>query len=790
MELIGLIILVFGGVASAITVGKWVRERAKDLNRRRLSPQVRNTHLDELLAESRGRCLARWQAAGVARSVALELTNDPDVGRPPPSVMPTTDRPLSVVVGDFGIGKSLVAERIFQHQLERLREGSDSAVPVHLPAGEVRKLKEEILAGVGDLGSAKEDGVFVVVDGADEAGASEAQRLLNEARALTESWPWVRVLITSRPLPALTTEETVRLPLMTEEDAYELVGRLAQRAVSPAMAHSWPQAVRDAIRRPLFAIMLAGYMERDSPRAPRSTADLLSDLVERAFSASKIDVAQAYPTLCRIASAVVERGGGRVDIREFSEREVLEALPRTGLTEIENGTISFALPILTQWFAAHALKEDYASLGQMSPQEYEKWRYPLIIATGVFSHETVRQLLEPVIASDPGFAAQIVDEAVAKPGTSEDVAAPPVSEAEARLRDAMTAWTKALGPLAGEVAPVASSGALLPVGARSDGPWLTSGWHKSDDQGASAPTFPAGSIFGGFRHDWIMVRSARPGGQPAWAWRWTLDSLVNQLYRVLDSRNLSVSVPALQEEEDWYFALALLGKGSLAHEPILLSTIRERLSRHPSTIVLHTGRERLNLPRFRARIQELEAAGVEQLVPPHSTGDRKHRSGWIWGDYSNEQLLKRTRSVFKSALTIYEALVREWFPLIGKRLPTASLLPAVLVGDLQPPKEPQEHISDGPGISWMLKAVPKDDETTVDIQLNTSRVNFREFDWDTEVRQLRALRPEAAEWIRPQLQSSVLDVFGGFPAREMAYHWLARDLNEVEWLDRPLGIRY
>lgn len=290
MELIASIILVLGGVASAITFGRWARDRAKAWNKRRLRPQVRETRLLELLAESRGRCIARWQAAGVARSVALELADDPDVGRPPQSVMPSTDRPLSVVVGDFGIGKSLVAERIFQYQVDRLREGSDSAIPVYLPAGDVGKLKEEVLGGAGDLGNLREDGVLAVIDGADEAGASEAQRLLNEARALTESWPRARVLITSRPLPALTTEETVRLPVMTEEDAFELVGRLAEEAVSPALVHSWPQAVRDAIRRPLFAIMLAGYVKRGSLRAPRSTADLLSDLIERAFSASKIDV--------------------------------------------------------------------------------------------------------------------------------------------------------------------------------------------------------------------------------------------------------------------------------------------------------------------------------------------------------------------------------------------------------------------------------------------------------------------------------------------------------------------
>src|SRR3990172_5564113 len=58
--------------------------------------------------------VSRWVAGGLDTAEAISFADDPSIGSPPSNVLPDEHRPLSILVGDVGAGKSVVAERAFQ----------------------------------------------------------------------------------------------------------------------------------------------------------------------------------------------------------------------------------------------------------------------------------------------------------------------------------------------------------------------------------------------------------------------------------------------------------------------------------------------------------------------------------------------------------------------------------------------------------------------------------------------------------------------------------------------------
>ena len=84
--------------------------------------------LEELERKSRGRCIMRWQGAGLSRAEAHKLTEDASVGAPDPELRARLDRPLALLTAELGSGKSLTSERLLQEAIARARKESDAPV--------------------------------------------------------------------------------------------------------------------------------------------------------------------------------------------------------------------------------------------------------------------------------------------------------------------------------------------------------------------------------------------------------------------------------------------------------------------------------------------------------------------------------------------------------------------------------------------------------------------------------------------------------------------------------------
>src|SRR5204862_4206694 len=126
----------------------------------------RVARLEELGRASRARCIARWKAAGLGETEACTLADDPSTAAPDDSLAPSDTQPLVVLVGEFGAGKSTIAERLFQRAIARAKDSADAPIPFYLEAMHLSgQLAQVIEAGATGLGDPHLQGVFVVIDG-------------------------------------------------------------------------------------------------------------------------------------------------------------------------------------------------------------------------------------------------------------------------------------------------------------------------------------------------------------------------------------------------------------------------------------------------------------------------------------------------------------------------------------------------------------------------------------------------------------------------------------------------
>ena len=663
------------------------------------SPIDGPSSVDELIRSSRGRCIERWLAAGLELEQARELAEDKEAGGFPPTFEPRSEQPLVILTGEVGSGKSLAVERLLQRHAEELARNSDSRIPIYMAARNAPSVLDltEIKKQASGLGDPDIQGVLLILDGADEVSRQRACELLSGIRQAVYSDSNVFAIITARPLPEFVeAPEVVPAPLLDEEEAWRLVGRIAKsESISRGLRHALPKSIVDAIRRPLFALLLGRHLRDHGGRLPHSPAELIHHLVDHCLSKEGLsDKEILIQRLGELARLVTDRGGA-VAISELTGNWAeIQSLLESRLVIRRGNTLDFALPLFAQWFAAQNLLRASNGVANLPENKLDAWLYPLAIACGTTDYDSASRLLEPLARSDPAFAARVVGEAVDRWGMGRKTSLPPPVECGRQIRGAMDSWVAGLDRLASRIAPIDSHGQLWPLGVRTDGPSLLAGWFRGRTDLSEVV-----EIFG--EEPGLVWTAGYPSAQPAWAWRWTLNRLRLELREALKWRALPLQEGPLWEEEVWLAALILTRRGNLDPRPIPLDQLEGLSSQivrsqHQDVILKGIGNMRARLAPLRRKIADLRRQGISELGPPWPTPDREHvGGGWVWSPYSDQRLLERAQVVYARALEAYEQLVTTWFSAFRLRLSTTAVLPACLRGVVSPARE-QEGIAGEP----------------------------------------------------------------------------------------------
>jgi hypothetical protein len=753
---------------------------------------VRTTRLEELERACRARMVGSWQALGVPRQLAIQLAEDPAVGRPPGAAVPLPGG-VRLLLGDMGAGKTLMGERLHQAALTRARQDVGAPVPIYLTARRAREgLREAVEAEAQGLGHPRRQGAVVVVDGADEAGADVAADLLDEARRLVIEWPRTSVVLASRLLPYLSeAEEGWTVPPLTNDEAELLLARIeGGRQGSFRGLTGLPPAVRDAVHRPLFTVLLGTFLLGESGRFPRSRSELVRSLVDRSLRRTAGRWRHAQTLLERLAQLTIDRAGA-VLATEVGLSKDREALIATGLVAEHSGALSFPLPILEQWFAAQLLLGDperTATLARDLPL-LERWRYAIVLALAEANQGVATQLLQPIVLEQPAVASTLVHEGLADRREDDTLPLPPSRECGEQVRAAMAAWVEGIGPLVELVAPVDSDGRLLPLGARSDGVRLLTAWYRGNEPKHDVDELEINEVLlSPQRSGWILGPDGVPSRSAGWAWHWTLKQLSREIKELVQKQRLPIHEGPLADEANWRLARSLdAGIPRSPHpSPIPLSRIEARLAQVSDTTALVVrGHGTLKAADLKAWLQRLHAMGIETVAypwpGPDLDPDPQAGVNWDWEFYSDPRLLEWAQAVYAGALRGYQDLVEQWFAPFASRLRTAALLPARLVGAVDPPTRDGTG-KDMPGITWYLEPLPVGSTTHVELAIG-EHPGFTWEDMKQASHRFRRLRPHASPWLGGSWHESVIpNLFAPDPATSLAYDWLRNDLRDTHWI--------
>jgi nucleoside phosphorylase len=739
--------------------------------------------LESILRSSIARCVERWQALGVVRPLAVELAKESPIGAPGPSLLPSIAAPLKILVGEMGIGKSLRLERWHQQCITRALQDPNAPVPVYIEAaGDVVSVEKEIDRRAAGLGDWRALGATLALDRIERAGPSGAEELLKECRRLVTAYPGSAALLASRPLLRLQVEENVGVKELSEPDTVALMSRFAGHELSPHIMHDWPESLRAAIRRPLFAI-LTGLDIAQRPGRTRSVGGLISRLVEQALGGHSPTEGQL---LRRLAVKCIDAGYASVRAGDVAEPDAIGSILDSNLVVARNGTLRFSLDVLTDWFAAHALTEGEITVDTFctDPERLERWRYALAIAVGTFSHEVATRILRPIASASPAFASQVIDEGMdryAFPYDPELPAAPPALESGEKIHETMEAWKKGLGSLARLVMPVDQKGELLPIGVASNGPGVSVSWNGENRGLPPVSKLPAATnIMALAQQGWMNLHWARPASVSAWAWSWSLSELSGRLKQVIERHALPLLPGPLLDEEIWHQAIVLCRIGSLFTAAIPLDDLRARIQPFgPRCRLGHWNGRSYDFAELREAIERLAELKVTELNCPWPGRDRDG-GRYVWSSYSPARLCERAQQVMAGALKAYSQLVEAYFPRFVNRLPLAGLMPVHLIGHFLS-LDPGGGDA-GPWLQWFFEPLDAGSRNQVSLDVGAAAIAAAEkLDGRAVFETIRRRRPDRWRWVYNGVNRGHLDIFQDRPATDLAYRWLERDLREVHW---------
>jgi hypothetical protein len=216
-------------------------------------------------------------------------------------------KPVQILVGDQGAGKSLIAERCFQFAIKESKNNRKKPLPIYIEASQISdSLIKEIYIKTYRLGYPDTCGIFLIIDGVDEIGPNAIEKYITEARIIVNRWPKSNVLITTRPFIRWEDkEEKVIIQPLNQDESLKLINLVSHRNLK--YLHEWPDSIIDVIKRPLFALLVGLYLKAHEEK-PFTMGDLLSNLIQYSTNHIRADKDKINIQLHKIAYLSINRG--------------------------------------------------------------------------------------------------------------------------------------------------------------------------------------------------------------------------------------------------------------------------------------------------------------------------------------------------------------------------------------------------------------------------------------------------------------------------------------------------
>lgn len=719
--------------------------------------------LMNLKTSSIARCLARFTYVQIGVEVAAQMASDISVG-----AVDTLNnvRGVSILVGELGAGKTLAGERAHQNAINyALVLGGPFPIwhRADLIQGTIENLISKCTPKSLDVA---ESGVHLVIDGLDETNLDYG-RLLEEAQTLAASWKNTTIIFTTRPTQNIVKHPlALSMPMLSDDQILRLA---ALAGTAPYRLDSLPFSLREAISRPLFAILLGKAIQdniaTDAPQA--LVAHLVSDTIYR----HKVTPAM-QDALTEIAIKIIDRKG-RIPIVEAPG---LDSLLTSGMLEIDRRTIGFSLTVIGQWFAAIAIRSGKLKIATLGSEVHRLllWRETIAMAVAVSPEETKFKLLNDVAQFAPELFAWLIEEAIPIGYTEAVAELPSENESGQQIRAAMLGSARALGKLATYVTPVRATGVLPPLGIRIERNGISSSWWAPDDFPLNEEVMQIGSNpTWNFPH----LHWERNGGQSGWAWRLVLSAIQNEMKDAMHKRSLPIA-PPLRSERDWTIARAILD-----FDPYATAISAREFSKQIERIdeispLLECEKIMFNTTSiFSAELIELHErlSDIEMIEVPWPQADRTGGRS-IVDNFSNAQLKERIKMIFSTAMDAHRWYSENLLRTLSGLSPTHAIRPARC--DIHILQSGDAGVF-GTTLMWSFEPLRDNEKEYVNIDWIDDEhfLMPNQTHWDD----VRALRPNS-NFFGHSHHHSILEIFEPTPISHLVYQWLSEDLKTLKWL--------
>ena len=731
-------------------------------------------YLVEALKLSEARCLASWQALGLSLKEASDLFEDSQVGMPSEELTAKLEaNNVVILAGELGTGKSLMVERLLQNQTRETLRNKGHLVPALISSVEI-PIKQ---TGVELLGVVKrrlpslqleDQGTLLIVE-ISESENSRIHEIEHQANVLVNRYSKSKVVLTVRPFNQNGRKETVSPAPLSPNEYLALIKRVVGRTgdtenLSVFLA-TLSSSIKEAITRPLFAIMLGVYFRERGSNLLTSNVELVRFMVDKALAQSN----SAQAALEQLAFMSVDRKGASVPRGDIGPPEQVKLAEQSGLTIEEGGRVRFVLPLLCNWFASQSLASGAVGTRALveDRQRLEAWRESLILAVGLFGAKEVENILHPIAEKYPGFAASIISNALSY-GVSfhESRSPPPASECGERIVASYRGWLTGLEEIKDEIAPLDLEGELR-------APYVSV---AKKDVCILFCSEPAPNDGRGFMiiqpkrfaelHESLGTEclTTRVGEQAGWWWRTSLDQVARALSKKLKARDFTSDITDAKLEQAWCLSKRML-RGTAG--PIPLDELEHYLNslKEDKWYDLRRGVEHELTP-LKEVIEVLRGRGCEYLASPCPGPDLpKHQ-------YSDQRLLERIRWIYSTALELYKSFVDRWLPRVRPDLRKYQMLPLTQRVFL-------EREEGGDSLWDYDIPLPIGKETCVEVELFTQKSNNLRLAHG-EARQAIIDHRSHAPWLHTRIGKHHLGVWSARrPAIELAHRWLFSDLEAI-----------
>ena len=526
--------------------------------------------------------------------------------------------------------------------------------------------------------------------------------------------------------------------------------------------------------RPLFAIRFA-LDHWQGNLAGISEGQLIGSVGQQALDDLNDTTGDAFELLVRLACSVVDSGGRPVDVRSLgATRAQIAQLMRSRIVQAVDGSVSFQLAALTEWFAADALLRDASMLAHSvsSASRAHRWRYVFVQALLQGSASEVDNVMSTLLTHAPATAAWVHDEAQAPDLERRSTPfAETLQEAGARIRRAARTW---LEPWPDLIERSTDDGEPPTLGIAMDDQHLTTAWPSRSEGPIDrvVPLPPGVDPLADPNGPWNSVQSGSPSNGENWPWDWTRGQIQRTVDGYFQDRELLADIELCWPELAWDFANYMLSRSSTDRsEAVQRADLEAAISKYrpltAATSPLIGGRRgNWSLKEGEAFVADLARLNVSEVTPPWPPANAKGK--WTWSRWTTEQLLARLQQATKTALDVYQAIVDRHLPTMAPELHTYQLLPGRIVGVLTP-DDPDKGYEGAPRYRWRIEPRPTGSSNEAEWRVGSTEDLHDHPQWESRKAQLRTMRGgDLAELIPLYTHYSEPQIYCSTPAGSLA----------------------